>query len=223
MSEHANELQDRFADAAIALMMDQFAQEDGAVLLQQYRASLEPMPELLDQRCQSIIHKTHKRTLMRSTLRRAAQVAACFLIVLTFAFPMAMSVEAFRIPVLNFMLKHGKGFTEITFAQNSDSFSALDQMRVLIWQAIPEGFHFEIEDVNTSKFAGTENVSSFLIRYADEQNRILEIFIQKAEGSINIDSQDSTVTPMELHSQQAVFVADEEDLRVFLRLLTNDM
>lgn len=214
VSEHTNELQDRFSDAAIALMMDQYAQEDGNALLQRYQEVADTMPELLDRHCQRVIQNAHKRTLMRSTLKRAARAAACVFLILTLTCPFAMSVEAIRIPVLNFMLKHGKGFTEITFSQDTDSFSALDQLRTLIWMSIPEGYQFDIENVHTSKFRGTETVSSLLVRYEDNQKDILEISILKAKGSINIDSQDSVVTPMDLYGQQAVFVADEEELRV---------
>lgn len=214
MSEHAKELQERFADAAIALMMDQYAQEDGDALLRQYWEQGLQMPEQLDKLCRKTIQKAHKGTLMRSMLKRAARAAACMVILLALSFPLAMSVEAFRVPVLNFVLKHGNGFTGITFSRDSDSFDAMDQLRVFIGSAIPDGYEFKKEHVHVSRFAGTETPTSLLIRYANAQDAVLEILIQKAEGTLNFDSQDADVISMELSDQQAIFIAGDGELRV---------
>lgn len=215
MSEYENELQDRFADAAMELFLNQYAQDEGEHLLKLYQdqQDADPVPDDLDRRCQSIIERTHKRTLMGSTLQRAARIAACILLALTLTFQVVLNVEAFRIPVLNYILKHGKGFTQISFSQNESSFSALDQLRVLIWTAMPDGYQMEYENVKTSKHLGTEAVSNILTRFENDQGNILEISVLKARGSFNIDSQDATVTSMELYGQQTVFIANDDTLR----------
>jgi len=209
MIDHRSELQEQFSDAAIALMMHEYAQDSGEDLLHKFQDSGEIIPPELDQRCQKAIQKAHKRTLMGSTLQRAARAAACGVILLVLLFPLAMSVEAFRIPTLNFILKYGKGFTGITFSQDSGSFTALDNLRLLLWPTIPEGYEFEAEHVNTVNPRGVEQISSFLIRYQNEDGGKLDIAITKAEGAINVDSQDAQVISMELSGQQAVFIAGE--------------
>ena len=152
--------------------------------------------------------------LITGTLKRARRIVAGFLLAAILIFPLAMSVEAFRIPVVNYILKHGKGFTEITFYQDSDSFTALDQLRTLIYSAIPDGFQFEVEKVGTSNFRGVERVSSLLIRFQNDQEQVFDICITKAVGSMSIDSQETDVTSLDLYGQPAIFVYQEDELRV---------
>lgn len=214
MSEHTTNLQDRFADAAMELLMDAYAQEEGMALLQRCQKEAVVIPEAIERNCQKIMQKAYKQAPLVPTLKRAARTAACILIALTLTFQVVMHVEALRIPVLNFLLKQEKTFSEIAFSQSESSFTALDQLRLLIWTAVPEGYRMEEEIINTDKFLGTERVSTVLIRFVEDQGGILDISVTKAAGTVNIDSQDAAVTQISLSGQQAVYVEKEEELRV---------
>jgi len=215
VSEHANELQQRFADAALELWMEEYAQAEGYRLLEAYRqeSSDTARSEALDAHCQKTIRKANQRMLIGSTLKRAARTAACLLIMLMLAFPMAMSVEAFRIPVMNFILKEGKGFTAVSFTQNTSSFSALDYLREVIWEAVPDGYQLSAENVHTDKYMGNETVTSLFVRFQNEKEHFFVISVTKAKGTISIDTDDADITTMELSGQQAVIVAKEDEIR----------
>lgn len=215
MREHISDLQQRFGDAAMELLMQEYAQTDGDLLLERYRGECDrvSMPDAMDRHCRNLIQKSYQRMLIISALKRTARVAACILIMLCLAFPLAMSVEAFRIPVLNFILKEGKEFTQVSFAQNTSSFSALDQLRVIIWEAVPDGYQLTLENVHTDKHMGSESITSLFIRFQDDQKRALAIGVTKAAGSISVDSENAETTSMELFGQQAVILAKDGELR----------
>lgn len=213
VDEFTKDLQDRFGDAAIALFMEDWAQDSGEALLRQFQDSKESMPPELDRHCRKTIQKSYKHMLIGSTLKCAARAVACCLLVLCLLFPLAMSVEAFRIPVINFVLKHGNGFLELTFSQSSDSFNSLDSLRMAIWPSIPPEYEFVTEKVGTAHSRGVEYVTSLLVRYQNQDGGKLDIFVSKAAGTTNIDAKDAKTTPMDLYGQQAILVAGE-NLRV---------
>ena len=140
-------METQFADATITLLLDQYAETDGLRLLQEYQSAPQKMPDTLDSLCQNTIQKAYKSTLIRSTLKRAASAAACILIALTMTSQLIMHVEAFRIPVLNFLLKQEKKFTEISFTGSASHDTTLDQLRMLIWMAVPDSYQFDFEKV----------------------------------------------------------------------------
>lgn len=215
MHKHADELQDRFADSALYMLMDQYAQEDGDILLQEYRNNgPASMPDSMELHCRKTIQKAYHRTVIGSALRRAARWVACAMILFTFFFPLAMHVEAFRIPVINYILKFGKGFTQITFTQDPVSFDSSDLLIQMVTNALPDGYMMNLEHRNTYNDRGVETVTSLLLHLEHSNQSRFQVVVTKAAGSINIDSQDSVVTEMDLLGQPAILVTSADELKI---------
>lgn len=112
-------LTEQYEEAWFDLMLDQYAEEEGNRLLEEYRqaAPATVSPEL-DRKCREAaqkVFKYHDRKLsLRSTARRAGRAAVICLVTLGLCATMVMSVDAMRIPTLEFFTKQYEKFTTIT-------------------------------------------------------------------------------------------------------------
>ena len=54
-----NEIQDKYMDAVLAMLMDEYAEAEAEVLLQKSKEEIseEDVPEELDQKCQALIRR----------------------------------------------------------------------------------------------------------------------------------------------------------------------
>lgn len=106
-----NEIQDKYVDAVIAMLMDEYADAEAEVILQQCKKAVpeEDVPEELDRKCQALIRKKfrqrkHQQNLrmMQSVSKKAAAFATVLFGILSFLF---LTVDAVRTPIINFYLK----------------------------------------------------------------------------------------------------------------------
>lgn len=111
---HKLQLLDQMDDAAFALMMDEYAESEGERLRAEFeadmRSGLTPhKPDGLDDKCRTIIKKEYskqrRREYVSNARRFATKAAAAVLIALGVTAATIMSVEAFRVPIWEFIAK----------------------------------------------------------------------------------------------------------------------
>lgn len=117
-------LTEQYEEAWFDLMLDQYAEEEGNRLLEEYRQAAPATVSLeLDRKCREAaqkVFKYHDRKLsLRSTARRAGRAAVIGLVTLGLFATMVMSVDALRIPTLEFITKQYEKFTTITKPDNT--------------------------------------------------------------------------------------------------------
>lgn len=108
---NSEKLYDRYADAVTALVMEQYASAMAESLEAEERAPVEVSAEL-DSRCRKLIKKGYAKQLRRSIgkkLLRATSVAAVVFLVLCGVFAVLFStVEAIRVPIVNYFVEQQK-------------------------------------------------------------------------------------------------------------------
>ena len=216
--------EEQFADSAITLFLDEAAEADGKQLLETFKAQESVMPETLDRKCHKLLHhtfsKAHKRTLMSRTAKRAARAAACFAIAATLSLPLILSVEAFRIPILNFFLEHHNRETTIHILGESDeqSPSTLSNLVDTVCGGLPKGYELIRDNISTSNVNGEEKLESALFLFRNPKDFLLEIAVFASGGTLSIDTEDAELAEMTINGHQALFVKKD-----FLRALwTNE-
>lgn len=115
------QLREQYEEAAFALLMEEYAQENGENLLEEFQAAqangLTPnIPEGLDKKCRNAIRKhftKKKRTAqIRRFLRTAGKSVAVLITVLGISSALLLSVDAIRRPVFQFFINlHGSYVT----------------------------------------------------------------------------------------------------------------
>ena len=125
-------LLDNFEDARMALLMDAYAKEEGEALLAESELLEEPMSEEFKAECFALIDKAFAKRQRARRFRRAALRTAKAAL-LTFAVLCAltmglMSVEAIRVPVLNFLIEHHEKFTSVLFTPSNHETAPVEGM-----------------------------------------------------------------------------------------------
>lgn len=224
MDNHRNHVETNFTDAALALLLERSAESDGERLWEEYCACDCKVPPVLDNQCRQKICKTiRKRKVYSNTvhlLKRTGQLAASLAIILFLTFSLITSVEAFRIPVLNFILKHSPRATAILFQSSSTPRQTqLEELCSILKYSAPEGYTLEIEHIYRDEYTVPPTVTSVFMGFQDENNALLTIHVSPAEGSWSVDTENAAVTQLILEGQKAILI---EKFPEFQMLWIND-
>lgn len=139
----------------------------------------EDVSDQLNQKMDTMFASARKRAARKRRFVTARRVAAVFLVFLTIASITVMSVEAFRVPVLNFIFKtnkDNKSLTEIEPTSKDPDFT---------FNYIPSGYHFVKKTV-------TENNSYFMYEYKDRNDNWIFIELNCDISSKNYSAIDKT-------------------------------
>ena len=211
MDNHRNHVETNFTDAALALLLERSAESDGERLWEEYCASDCRMPPVLDNQCRQKICKTIRKNRVHSNtvhlLKRTGQLAASLAIILFLTVSLITSVEAFRIPVLNFILNHSPRATAILF-QNSSSSSQtpLEELHGIVKLFVPEGYTLEVEHIYRDEYTDPPTVTSLFMAFQNTSDDLLTIHISPAEGARSVDTENAVVTQLMLEGQKAILI-----------------
>lgn len=126
-----NEVYERYVDATVALFMECYSVVS---LPKQIRAEFDKegnvcdeftFPTELDNRCRRLIRKELSRNRRKQYLYNVVKgfkyAAACFVVLLSLASFLFMTVEAIRIPIINYYISQHDGHWEISSQTNTGS------------------------------------------------------------------------------------------------------
>lgn len=219
MDDRRKQIETQFSDAALALMMDDFAEEEGKQLWEAYCEEECCMPAELDARCSSQIQHTIDKTSHQSAVRKrwksAGRAAACLVVLLCLAGTLVSSVEALRVPVLNFIIRHAPQYTSFLFGEApGSSLTRLEELLSILKISVPDGYTLAAEHIHRDEFPDPPSVHSVFLAYQDADENILMINVAPAEGTLNIDTEDATITKIILAEQEAMLVEKAPEIRV---------
>lgn len=214
-SEKRERLLEELEDARMKLLMDEYAEAEGDRLLREFEeakanGALPEVPVDLDEKCRKIINQSfaakRRENIHRMVLHGVAKAAAWVMIILGIGATTVMSVEALRIPVLNFFLETQKGYSATSFDSNDTKIdihqSVLERLKST---RTPSGF----------TLAKLEEKESGIIRcyYTNKEDGVINIEVVPAQGRVNFDIEDAAVTPTEINGHDAI-IYEKEDFRL---------
>lgn len=209
------QLEEQFSDAALLLLMDEYAEAHGAMLWNDYEENNSSIPEQLDKTCQMQIQKLYKETkksaLLRRTVYRAGKIAAAILIVFSLSVNLILSVEAIRVPLLNLCIKTQKYFSNITFPGEQDADSEADKDVVDFPLSVPKGFTLFHKDHNHDDYAYIYEDSTLFLAYQNQDGHYFMFHTLPAQGSLSIDTEDAEAVEFLLNGMQAIQICQESD------------
>ena len=143
------ELLDQYDDATFALLMDEYAEEEGARLRKEFEEAqaageVFDTTDSLDEKCLQMIHKTFAKKRgeenIRKIIRMASKVAVAVMVFLSVSAVTIMSVDAFRIPVFNYLLEHQELFSALNFSGVQHDNTIDETANDPIIAILPEGY-----------------------------------------------------------------------------------
>lgn len=204
--EHRQQLVEQYEEAAISLLMDEYAEADGARLLQEYETAVQnkDLPEIpaeLDEKCRKLIEKSFAKQERKMRLKRIRKFAAKAAMVVLTLFGLStitvLSVDALRIPVLNFLMDQSGRYSTVVFGNNIDKEDvATNSTAIQFENNLPEGYQ-----IVKNSFSG----ASGTITCEDSSNHIIYLQIAKTDGGLNVDTEGEEYQQQDFGEYAAAF------------------
>ena len=198
----------QFEEAALGLLMEEYADAEGKRLLQEFEAAsaqgdLEPMPEALNAKCQQLIDRAYKKkrnhSLVRGIAKAVGKVAVVVLMLFGLASAAVLSVDAWRVPVLNFILANKGTFAFVDVGYNNPALKK--QFKAIVKT---------VEDNAPSDYAFTKTPAvdgmALLIVMENSQGDKLTICVNQETSQIKVDTENAKITQLELNHNTAYLI-----------------
>lgn len=203
---------EKVEEATLAVFMEQYgaAMDAGVEIKMAECADMEFPPEL-DKRIQKLIanEQAKKRNKQRrkTALRALRSAAAVIMILLSVSSILFMTVEAFRLPVINFFVEKTERYWLLSETNDSN--------------AIPEAYNPENplegiipHDYELIELIGTVEESNLFAKYSNNDTSVMCLFVNQSVGYLQVDSEDARVTPKKLNGHDAYTYAEGEFIHV---------
>lgn len=204
--ERRQQLMEQYEEAAISLLMDKLAEAEGAGLLREFEEASQngtamEIPAELDAKCRKLIEETFAKQKRGLRLKRIvapiAKAAVIVLLLLGLSTATVLSVDALRIPVLNFLADQSGRYSSVIFNNHSDAHDpASDNVAARLENNLPEGY-----SVVQNSIVG----SSGTIVCSNAENHLIYLEVTQTECGLNVDTEDNEYTNAEFGDYQAVF------------------
>lgn len=126
----------------------------------------EDLSDQLNQKMDNMFSSARKRANRKRRFITARRIAAVFVILLTMASVTLMSVEAFRVPVLNFIFEKSNNSNKFNISVDDDA-----KQETFLFNYIPDGYKF----IEKTIFG---NEQRFVYEYRNSENSTIYISIQ---------------------------------------------
>ena len=202
-------LLEQYDDAAFALLMDEYAEEEGARLMAEFEAAqaagqVPEMPRELDEQCRRMIRrdraKKRSKQAARSFRKVAVKAAVAVLVFIGLMTTVVMSVDAFRIPVFNFIIEHFDEYSSITFTDSTQPQTQTHNPAELFASILPDDYTLISSSI-------TENIT--MVVYQNSVGNMAQLYVTPAGGEIKIDTEDAIYSEIVIAEYKAILLEEE--------------
>lgn len=206
--KHREKLLEEYEEITMELLMDEYAEAEGEALWKEFQASEEKgevpdIPDDLDQKCRNTIRsataKINRRAHFAHGLRTLSKVAVFTLVLFGVCSTLVLSVDALRIPVLNFFLRSSERYTVVALDEKNQAIQKeIENIRNGIGFFIPDDYNLVSEDIS-------EHGSLHLV-YQDSDDGIISLSVTPGSGQHVMDTEDADSQKMKINELDALFV-----------------
>lgn len=210
-------LEDAWDETALELLMDDYAEIVGSELYDEYCSDLETgnvedLPAELDESCQEMIHASFtaeskaKNNLLNTALSHVYKAAMVVLAIFGATTVLVVSVDALRVPVLNFFLTQEERYTILSSAESNDLTGSenINDIRGYI----PKDYKIVYETYYGHGY--------YNLRYQNEAGQIISIRTGEGDVQLYADTENATFKKIELNGQSALFI-QKDGLRLIMQ------
>lgn len=214
------ELKDQYVDASAALIMDQYTQRLSQKLEQEMESDNEyaelVCSDSLDQRCRQLIKDEYARIRRKRRLVTAKKIlnraAIIFVALLALSSVLFMTVDAIRIPIMNFFIEKQEESWHITGA--SQGTAKVESPEVSTF-----GFTNSYANRMPSDFSVVEILSdleiSFFGMFENSLGQTIRLSIGTAESSTHLDSENVDMSmDVLINNHPGVLLVEDETCRL---------
>lgn len=206
--KHREKLLEEYEEITMELLMDEYAEAEGEMLWNEFQAAEEngevpDIPDDLDQKCRNVIRsastKINRRVRFTQGLRALGKVAVFTLVLFGVCSTLVLSVDALRIPVLNFFLRDSDRYTVVALDEQNQSIQEeLENIRNSIGFFIPNDYNLVAEDISEH--------GSLRLVYQDDDGGIISLSVAPGSGQYVMDTEDADSQKVKINDMDALLV-----------------
>lgn len=208
MSEYKSdkELYDQFAEAATALIMRQYATSAGRTVMK--TAPMQKTSEELDERCRKQIkrnlRKQQMKVVAKMALRYTKRVAMFIVMLFGIVGILFTTVEAVRVPIINFFIEQKDGYLEIsgTEGEKKPSEERETTAKNPLDGLLPEGYELVVYEEYPA--GGVTAI------YKNTENDYILLSERRNTGKLKVDNENADTEHITILSYEAVLIGMEE-------------
>ena len=197
----SEETREKYEDAVVAVFMEQYAAALQAGIQQELdECKDDEFPPELEKRCLDLINKEYakkkRKAFSKQFLRVCRSAAVIAIVLLSVCSVLFMTVDAFRIPVMNFFIERADRYMQLSGNVPSNT--------------LPDGFNEEnpLEGIIPENFVlvftdGTWESGYIITDYANESGATFHFVINPSSGNLQIDPEGSKITRTKLLGHDA--------------------
>ena len=184
--------QEKLEDAVVSVFMEQYAKALDAELNQKMdECAGEEFPPELDKRCRALIQQEYKKAQnknrRKSALRVLRSAAVVAMVMLSLSSILFMTVEAFRVPIMNFFVEKTDRYWQMTANPKEDSISAKYNLENPLDGIIADIFEL-------THLSGSVEAGDLMAVYNDDIQAEITLFTAFSVGSLQVDGENAIVT-----------------------------
>lgn len=203
---------EQLEEATVAVFMEQYAKAlDAGIDKRMEECEGQEFPPELEKRCRALIEKEYAKTknekrrkrIMR-TLQKAAVVVVALLSLSSILF---MTVEAFRLPIINFFVEKTDRYWQMTANPDEDTIPAAFDPNNPLGEILPPDFVL-------TQLSGTVESSDLIAKYSNGDKTSITLFVNISLGSLQVDSENAVVTDTKVAGHDARLYVEENSIRL---------
>lgn len=187
---------ENYIDATVALFMEYYS---AVSFSQNVRSELDgancreiQFPEQLDDRCRQLIKRrtalSRRKQYLKNCVRGIKYAAACIMVVLSLVSVLFMTVEAVRVPIINYYIEQRDGHWEIDGGVKNDFTKADNEIELLdlLGNVIPEEYHLVVQN--------GDSLDKMAVIYENSKGKRLYCESVSGSGWVAIDSENAQIS-----------------------------
>lgn len=204
--QRKQQLVEQYEDLALSMLMEDYAQAEGERLLREFEEAerngeLPEMPEELDRKCRNLIEtsfaKQARGQRLKKIVRMASKAAVYAAVFLGLSTITILSVDALRMPVLNFLMDQSGRYSTVVY--QNDPVTQIpegDPVLARFENNLPEGYR--VVDIDA--------MGSYFTVFCKSENQD-SIYLKStlSVGGLNIDAEVTEYIDKDLSGHKAVF------------------
>lgn len=200
------QLLEQYDNAALALIMDEYAQADGESLWEEYRAAggeEAEYPNELDQVCGRTIRRyfesARRKKRLGKTARTAGIAASVVILLAGLSATLIMSVEALRVPTLNYIFEHFDSNITITVSKEATEWKKENRrIEKSVAALIPEGYELVLD--------GSSDVGGTGMVYRNAQHETISFDVVPMDATLSVDTEDAEIKMTYVNGIPAMYI-----------------
>lgn len=203
---------EKLEDAAVSVFMEQYAKAlDAGIDKIMEECSEDLFPPELEKRCRALIQQEYARERSRkrrkSALRMLRSAAVVAVALLSLCSVLFVTVEAFRLPVINFFVQKTERYWQISAQEAAEIIPEVFNPEDPLGGIIPDEF------ILTS-LSGSWEKGYLNAEYINPNNAVIILLISPNNGNAQVDKEDALAIPYKVLEYDAVKAIEKERIRI---------